>query len=793
MNQGGGRKACLFLVSDDFFIENKMTFQSIGSLLTCQLISRLGDAISLLSKEKRVCVIAYHRILEHPDPLLASEPDIAAFTWQMESLAANFNVMPLHDALIAMRDGSLPPRAVCITFDDGYRSTHDIALPILKRLGLSATVFVTTGFLDAGSMWNDRIVDAVRTLPEGTVDLSPLGMGSRTLEDGGARTKLLREIDEKCKYMHNEGRLAIISVLEKIAGQVPRSSEMLTREMVANLALEGMEIGGHTVTHPILTKLADESAYHEIYENKRVLEEITGKTLRLFAYPNGKVGMDFDGRHVKMIADLGYRAAFTTALGAVSKSSDIYQLPRRRPWDQSPFRFCVRLLSWLATGERKPTGPVQTSGVKHDEIIQTNHNVLLVAYHYPPQAESSGVQRTLSFSKYLHNDGWTPCVLSAHPVAYERKNNSQLAQIPSDITVKRAWALDSKRHLGLFGRYPELIALPDRWVSWLFSAVPLGLSMVREKRVDVIWTTYPIATAHLIGLTLKRLTKLPWVADFRDPMTQVDYPERKWQRAVFRWIERKTIRNCDAAVFTTYSACETYKLRYPKEKPEKFHVIENGYDEDGFKGIGEGLNTSPVLPGNRITLLHSGVLYSAGRDPSAFFAAISSMKQRGQVTGDSLRVILRAPGEEEYFSTLIQQHQISDIVFVEPSIPYHQALREMLSADGLLLFQGTPFNTQIPAKIYEYFRAKKPIFGLLDPNGETATVLCKAGFHNIAEIDSAASICSALECFIHQIRTGQVKIASEELITASSRKYRARQLASILGPLVHPLREVHSS
>ena len=754
-----------------------MTIQSIGILFSRGLIGRLGEIISLLTKERRVCVIAYHRILEHPDPLLESEPDTAAFTWQMEVLATNFNVLPLHEALVAMRENRLPSRAVCITFDDGYRSTHDIALPILKRLGLSATVFVTTGFLDAGSMWNDRIVDAVRILPEGSLDLRSLGLGSRVVGGLLAREKLLREIDDKCKYMNNEKRSDLIATLEKIAGSVPQSSGMLTREMVAKLAHEGIEIGGHTVTHPILTKLSDDAAHYEIFENKRVLEEIVGKPLRLFAYPNGKVGMDFDQRHVKMVAEAGYTAAFTTALGAMSKNCDFYQLPRGRPWDQSPLRFSARLLSWLARGDDE--SQVQTRGTKDDDIVQRNRNVLLIAYHYPPQSESSGVQRTLSFSKYLHNDRWQPSVLSADPVAYDRKNSSQLSQIPSDITVKRAWALDTKRHLGLFGRYPELLALPDRWVSWWLFAVPVGLAMARKKKIEVVWTTYPIATAHLIGLTLKRLTKLPWVADFRDPMTQTNYPERQWQRDVFRWIERKAICNCDAAVFTTYSACETYKRRYPKERHDKFHVIENGYDEDGFAGTEEEVNESPLTPERKITLLHSGVLYAEGRDPAAFFEAIIRLKENGIVNSTSLKVVLRAPGNEESFKLMTRQHQIDDVVFIEPPIPYQLALHEMLKADGLLVFQGTPFNTQVPAKIYEYFRSRKPIFGLLDPSGETRQVLEKAGFVNVANMACAQSIGSALEQFLAQVRAGTAHRAGELLINSSSRRHRAHQLAAI--------------
>jgi peptidoglycan/xylan/chitin deacetylase (PgdA/CDA1 family) len=763
-----------------------MTAHTKLNPLLAQLIRSLGDSIAFFGSEGRLAIITYHRILERPDPLLESEPDIEKFTWEMETLAACFNVLPLHDAITLLRENRIPPRAVCITFDDGYRSCHDLALPVLTRLGLPATVFVTTDFLDNGNMWNDRILEAVRLLPMGQLDLREVGLGCWQLSDIEDRKKIVAELDSNCKYLSAPGRLKIIEKLEILAGQAKAANQMLSRDMVAALARQGIEIGGHTITHPILTKLSDESARYEIEENKRMLEEIIGKPLRLFAYPNGKVGMDFDQRHVKMVEAAGYFAAFTTAFGAANKNNDFFQFPRSRPWDVTPFWFSVRLLSWLAHLRiHSATAPV----INEDTIPDNPNlkkNVLLIAFHFPPQAGSSGIQRTLSFSKHLGEQDWTPSVLSASALAYEQKNSSQLAQLSKSVEVKRAWALDAKRHLGLFGRYPEAIALPDRWVSWWFSAVCLGLSMMRKNKAQVIWTTYPIATAHLIGLSLKKLSGRPWVADFRDPMTQDDYPKRKWQKAAFLWIEQHTVRGCDAAVFTTHSACDTYMRRYPEIAREKFHVIENGYDEDGFNRVMSDATDTPPFraPGTQpIVLLHSGLLYTEGRDPSAFFSAIATLKQLGKLDAGRLKIVLRAPGDEDYFKGLISQKQIGDIVSIEFAIPYREALSEMSQADGLLVFQGTPFNTQIPAKIYEYFRVRKPIFGLLDPNGETAKVLRNGGFNNIADMTSAEKITEALSLFIEQLASGQAHIASEQLVMASSRKYRAQQLAQVFNQL----------
>ncbi|MFL6675150.1 MAG: glycosyltransferase [Massilia sp.] len=429
-----------------------------------------------------------------------------------------------------------------------------------------------------------------------------------------------------------------------------------------------------------------------------------------------------------------------------------------------------------ASGTAEQEAP---TGAHEQEHTNMDKRALLIAFHFPPQAASSGIQRTLSFSKHLGKYGWEPIVLSAHPRAYSVQNPSQLAHVPANLVVRRAFALDAKHHMGIKGRYPQAVALPDRWITWWLGAVPAGLALIRKHRPQVIWSTFPISTAHLIGLTLHRLTGLPWVADFRDPMIQPSYPSAPIQRKMYQWIERQTIKRCSMAVFTTHSAMNAYRERFPEIPASKFHVIENGYDEDGLDLQSV---VQPVAPaaGRPVTLVHSGVLYQSGRDPSAFLKAIANLKKNGQASAATLRVVLRAPGEMVEIAGLVRNHGVEDIVEVAPPVPYRDALHEMLAADGLLVFQGTPFNTQIPAKIYEYFRARKPIMGLVDTAGETARVLRAAGFETLANMDRADAIAPMLAQFIGSIGRGEAYVASDELIAASSRTHRASQLADVL-------------
>lgn len=320
-----------------------------NSRINERLIRTAGNAIALAGRGNRLCVVNYHRILAGPDPMLESEPDVATFRWQMALLARCFNVLPLSAALAALDAGKLPPRALSITFDDGYRSVHDLALPVLREFGLPATVFVTSGHIGDRDMWNDCIIEAVQHLPAGQLDLRHLDMGSYSLHTLDARKATLAELTESSKYLPPTARLALVDSLSAMVGEgAGAHGLMLTAEMILNLDRHGIEIGAHTVSHPILTSLNDDEARREIVAGKEQLEAMLGKPVRLFAYPNGKAGKDFDARHAAMAREAGFVAAFTTEPGPITKHGNRYALARSRPWDQTPLMFGLRLLRWLA-------------------------------------------------------------------------------------------------------------------------------------------------------------------------------------------------------------------------------------------------------------------------------------------------------------------------------------------------------------------------------------------------------------------------------------------------------------
>ena len=405
--------------------------------------------------------------------------------------------------------------------------------------------------------------------------------------------------------------------------------------------------------------------------------------------------------------------------------------------------------------------------------------VLMIAFHFPPLRGSSGIQRTLKFSNYLSEYGWEPILLTAHPRAYSSTSNDLVGEIANLASVHRAFALDTSRHLSVLGHYPNILALPDRWVSWWLGAIPMGLSLIRKYRPDVIWSTYPIATAHLIGLSLCRLTGIPWVADLRDPMTDVDYPPNRLTRRIYQWIEKKTITYCTRAVFTTSGAISAYKARFPQVPSARFCLIENGYDEENFVAAEHGIVKKGTL-NKPFVLVHSGIIYPSERDPTQFFGALAVLVRQGAISKNNLNVILRATAHDEYLQRLIDQYGIGAIVSLAPPIPYREALSEMLTADGLLILQASNCNNQIPAKLYEYLRSHRPILALTDPSGDTAATLLKVGIDTIAPLDSIPDIVHGLLNFLELIKNGRAPIASMEQVSATSRRSRTKELTNLL-------------
>ena len=301
----------------------------------------------------RVTIVNYHQVLAQPDPMRPDEITADLFRRLMGWVARNFHTLTLSDAMQQLADNALPERTLVITFDDGYRDNHSVALPILQQLGLRATFFIASDYLDGGLMWNDQVIEALRRADR-RPDLQHLGLSAPSATDGSARQQFAYRVRDRIKHLPPAQRQQEVA---RICAELRLPTDvMLSSDQVIALHRAGMEIGGHTCSHPILSTLDDAQIETEISVNKRCLENLLQAPLRAFAYPNGKPDADYDRRAVDAVRAAGYEYAVTTCPGVAGVASAPLQLPRFTPWRRSRAGFLAQLY-------RNYTRPESAAGV----------------------------------------------------------------------------------------------------------------------------------------------------------------------------------------------------------------------------------------------------------------------------------------------------------------------------------------------------------------------------------------------------------------------------------------------
>lgn len=302
------------------------------------------DALSPAGRQARLSVLIFHRVRPHKDGLFPNEPDAEEFELHMKWVRRWFHVLPLDQAIAQLRSGTLPARAAAITFDDGYADNCTVAMPILRDLGLHATFFIATGYLDGGRMWNDTLIEAVRAAPGPHLDLDALQLGRHTIGTPAERRSAILNIIGRLKYYALDQRQRLAdAVAAHVGAELPRDL-MLSTAQLRKLVQGGMGIGAHTVNHPILANVPNDVACKEIVAGKRRLEALLDRPVTLFAYPNGKPSRDYNAAHVRMVREAGFDAALSTAWGAAKFGCDLYQIPRFTPWDRAAWSYALRLM-----------------------------------------------------------------------------------------------------------------------------------------------------------------------------------------------------------------------------------------------------------------------------------------------------------------------------------------------------------------------------------------------------------------------------------------------------------------
>jgi glycosyltransferase involved in cell wall biosynthesis len=403
-----------------------------------------------------------------------------------------------------------------------------------------------------------------------------------------------------------------------------------------------------------------------------------------------------------------------------------------------------------------------------------NKKSLMVALDFPP-CQSAGVQRTQKFCEYLPDFGWEPHVLTAKPFIYNKINKTYNIPKWLEENTERAYGLNSFKHLSIKGKYLSLTERPDRYAFWFWHAVILGKRIIRKNEIKVIWSTFPCSTSHKIANYLKKYSGLPWVADFRDPLKSHHMKNQNNKSA--EKIDRETVSNADLLVFSTKNMAKLYMEVYPDINEDKVKVIENGYNEESFFAI-DSKQQNIQMREKELRLLYSGELYDNGRDPSELFKAIHKLNIIERDANKTIKIVFRGVENYKKYINIINSLDLNNYVEFLPLVDYEYSLREMMSADILLVMQGTIFNAQIPGKVYDYLRTCKPILALVDSSGATADLLNSVKHACVADISNVDDII----CCIRKLnnKTVDATFSYEQF----SRKERTRQLATCLDDLI---------
>ncbi len=377
---------------------------------------------------------------------------------------------------------------------------------------------------------------------------------------------------------------------------------------------------------------------------------------------------------------------------------------------------------------------------------RANKKILIVTYVFPPFA-AVGVYRILKFCKYLGRFGITPLILTPENPRTLARDEGLLKQAPDGIMVCRTRLNDMfhrkpltrsetvteaqssassgkpgkqagysllsslRRKIGLF------FSVPDRGYFWIRSGLKPGIELVGKENIDLILSSSPPQSVHILASRIAARTGRPHIADFRDLWTQnTSYDERNlplYMRRRDRRMEKTVLRR--AAGITVNTA--TFKKQLLEKNrflsDDRIEVVTNGVDPDDFKDLATVQNEN-----SRFTMLYTGSLYGRHRNPEFFLAAIRRWIDEKKDIASRIRIMFIGNWTAKY-SGLIDKYQLNDIVEKKEWLPQREVLTEIFSADLLLLFQGfdPALKAAVPRKLYEYMITGRPILAFA-PQGE---------------------------------------------------------------------------
>ncbi len=410
----------------------------------------------------------------------------------------------------------------------------------------------------------------------------------------------------------------------------------------------------------------------------------------------------------------------------------------------------------------------------HDRItIKSTRTVLIATLYFPPCA-GSGVFRMLGLVRHLPTFHWQTMVVAPPKMPWEPEDHELLNRIPPETIVRRA-------------RYPHgrvwnMLKLGAAYERWLPHAMPVCGRLIAHQRPDAVLTSGPPHAVHLLGMWLKRRHGLPWVADFRDPWIAGGWQRRGLRRRWEPYLERMVMRHADVVVANAPRACASLQAAFPDCR-DKMISIANGFDPGDFSsGKEPAARNGSTEVSRTVRIVHTGDLYFR-RDPRALLDAVQRLDATAD--GDRTPLKLRFVGQTHDLDVEVRRRDMESLVEILPHVEYRQSQAEMTRADVLLLIDAPGRRTGVPAKLYEYLGAGRPILALAEPDGDTAWVLRESGAeHRLVRSDDAAGIQTSLAELVEVSRRADARRTDAGSLSQFTREHMAQLLAEALDRLV---------
>jgi len=433
---------------------------------------------------------------------------------------------------------------------------------------------------------------------------------------------------------------------------------------------------------------------------------------------------------------------------------------------------------------------------------------LIITYYWPPSG-GAGVQRWLKFSKYLREYGWEPIIYTPENPEYPAIDPSLMNDIPEGIQVikhpiwepfdiyKRLIGMKKNDRLaaGFLSekKKPSKIQnlmvwirgnffIPDARMFWIKPSIRFLKCWLKENQVDAIVSTGPPHSMHLIALGLKRATGLPWLADFRDPWTRIDFYHdlrlTQWADSRHHRLEKAVLMQADRLVTVSYNWANDFK----NDGSPEFKIITNGFDPADFP---EPMTTKPP----KFILTHIGSL-NKDRNPAFLWKTLGELAQESEEFRNNL--IIRFIGKTDFSAfENINENGLSACVENIDYVPHHKALE--LSAESavlLLLINNTPNSMGIiPGKVFEYLATRRPLLCIGPSEGDSARIIRDLNAGELVNFGDSANLRSAILSLFDRYKKGENTITSN--INRFSRKMLAGTIAAELDQLTQ--REVSQS